>query len=40
MDRKTALIIGASSGLGYEFTQIYAQHGYDLVVVARSKGNY
>lgn len=29
---------GASSGLGYEFAQIYAQHGYDLVVVARSEG--
>lgn len=38
MDRKTALITGASSGLGYEFAQIYAQHGYDLVVVARSEG--
>lgn len=38
MDRKTALITGASRGLGYEFAHIYAQHGYDIVVVARSAG--
>lgn len=36
--RKTALITGASSGLGMEFSRIYAREGYDLVVVARSEG--
>ena len=36
--RKTALITGASSGLGREFAGIYAREGYDLVVVARSEG--
>ncbi len=35
---KTALITGASSGLGLEFAKIYAREGYDLVVVARSVG--
>lgn len=37
MERKTALITGASGGLGYEFAHIYAENGYDLVVVARSE---
>ena len=36
--RKTALITGASGGLGLEFSRIYAREGYDLVVVARSEG--
>lgn len=36
--RKTALITGASSGLGMEFARIYAREGYDLVVIARSEG--
>lgn len=35
---KTALITGASSGLGLEFSRIFARNGYDLVVVARSEG--
>ena len=35
---KTAIITGASSGLGYEFTKILASEGYDLVLVARSEG--
>jgi short-subunit dehydrogenase len=32
---KTALITGASSGLGYELAHIHAQHGGNLVLVAR-----
>lgn len=36
--RKTALITGASSGLGLEFAKLYAREGYDLVAVARSEG--
>lgn len=35
--KKTALITGASSGLGKEFAKIHAQKGGDLVIVARSK---
>lgn len=36
--RKTALITGASGGLGYEFAKIFASEGYHLVLVARSEG--
>ena len=35
--KKTALITGASAGLGREFAKIYAREGYDLIVVARSE---
>lgn len=35
--KKTALITGASSGLGKEFAKIHAKKGGDLVIVARSK---
>ncbi len=34
---KTSLITGASSGIGSELTKLFAQDGYNLVLVARSK---
>jgi len=34
---KTTLITGASSGIGLELAKIHAEHGDDLVLVARSK---
>ena len=36
--QKTALITGASSGLGVELARLHAQNGDDLVLVARSVG--
>ncbi|MBI4360258.1 SDR family oxidoreductase [Candidatus Micrarchaeota archaeon] len=36
-NRQTALITGASSGIGLELAKVFAGHGYALVLVARSK---
>jgi len=33
----TALITGASAGLGYEFAKIFAEEKYDLILTARSE---
>ena len=34
---ETVLITGASSGIGEELAKVFAEHGYDLVLVARSE---
>lgn len=36
--KRTALITGASSGLGVEYAKLFAADGHDVVLVARSEG--
>jgi NADPH:quinone reductase-like Zn-dependent oxidoreductase len=36
---KTVLITGASSGIGLELANVYAENGYDLFLTARREGN-
>lgn len=37
MTNQTALITGASSGIGYEFAQLFAQKGHNVILVARGE---
>ncbi len=37
MNKATVLITGASGGIGYELAKVFAENGFSLVLVARSK---
>lgn len=36
--REFAVVTGASSGIGYELAKQFADHGYDLLIVAEDEG--
>lgn len=36
---KTAVITGASGGIGLELAHVFAEHGYNLILIARSKAS-
>lgn len=38
-ENKTALITGATSGIGYQLAKLFAQDGYNMVLVSRSREN-
>jgi short-subunit dehydrogenase len=35
--RPLAVVTGASSGIGYELAKVFAEHGYDLIIVSDSE---
>ena len=34
--KKTVLITGATSGIGYEFSKIFMENNYDVILVGRN----
>lgn len=38
--RRYASITGATSGFGFDFARLFAAHGYNLVLLARSEQKY
>ncbi|MBV4430541.1 SDR family NAD(P)-dependent oxidoreductase [Clostridium tyrobutyricum] len=36
-NKKSVLITGASSGIGYELSKIFARNGFNLILIARNK---